>query len=87
MSTPSTIRRVRSTSPPKSAWPGVFGPDRNAALPFLVHRVHDALTHVIDLPMDMGLSQDGIDQRSFAVVDVGDDGDVPDIVPAVVGGA
>ena len=62
--TPSTIVRPRSTSPPKSAWPGVsmmlnfvsptvdrrvLGEDRDALLALEVGRVHDALVHVLVL--------------------------------------
>ncbi len=36
--------------------------------------------------MDMGLSKHGIDQGRLAVVNMGDDGDVADIVSAVVRG-
>ena len=37
--------------------------------------------------MDMGLAKHRIDQRRLAVVNVRDDGDIPDIVPAVMWGA
>ena len=58
---------------------GVLRPDGNAPLSFLVHGIHNALAHVIDLPMHVRLAKDGIDQRGLAVVYVGDDGDIPDI--------
>jgi hypothetical protein len=53
----------------------------------LVHRVHDAFTHVVDLAMDMGLTEHSIDQSRLAMVNVSDDGDIPDIVPAIMWGA
>ena len=61
---PSTMFRMRSTSPPKSAWPGVstmlmrcvppqhrraFGQDRNAALALQVAAVKRALGHLLVL--------------------------------------
>ena len=70
-STPSTIVMPRSTSPPKSAWPGVstmlifvaavvdrrvLGEDRDAALALLVHRVHDP---VVDAPRPRGTRRSG----------------------------
>ena len=70
ISTPSTMRSGRSTSPPKSAWPGVddvnlhtlirhtrvLGTDGDAPLTFLIHGIHDAFAHVVDLAMDMCLT-------------------------------
>jgi hypothetical protein len=35
--------------------------------------------------MDVCLAKDGIHKGGFAVIDVGDDGDIPDILPAVMG--
>ena len=64
---------------------GVLGSDRDSALTFLVHRVHDPFAHIVDLAMDMGLSEHGIDQCRLAMVDVGDDRDISNIAPAVVG--
>ena len=64
---------------------GVFGPDCDPALTFLVHRVHDPFAHVVDLAMDMGLSEHGVNECRFAMVDVGDDRDIPDIAPSVRG--
>ena len=66
---------------------GVLGPDRDPALTFLVHRVHDPFAHIVDLAMDMGLAEHGVDQCRFAMVDVGDDGDIPDIASTVLRGA
>ena len=90
----------RSTSPPKSAWPGVsmtlitviapvagpvhggvLGQDRDALFLLQVPGVH----HPVDLDgaaprKAPGLPQHGVDQRGLAVVDVGDDGDVAEVV-------
>ncbi len=88
---PSTIDSVRSTSPPKSAWPGVstmlmrnvvvvhgrvLGQNRDAALALEHVRVHDPFGHPLVGPEDPALVQHRIHQRRLAVVDVGDDGDV-----------
>jgi hypothetical protein len=89
--TPSTIFSARSTSPPKSLWPGVstmlilvavvdrgvLGQDGDAALALQLVRVHDPLR-------DLLVGAEGAAWRSMAstgglaVVDVGDDGDVAD---------
>ena len=94
-STPSTIVSPRSTSPPKSAWPGVsmmlsltpavadrgvLGQDRDALLALEVHRVHHALGDVLVGAEGARLPQHGVDQRRLAVVDVGHDGDVADVL-------
>ncbi|MPM56064.1 hypothetical protein SDC9_102863 [bioreactor metagenome] len=57
----------------------VLGQDRDALLPLQVHRVHDAVVHVLTLPEGAGLPQHGIDKGGLAVVDVGDDGDVAQV--------
>ena len=61
---------------------------RDAPLSFLVHGIQNSLAHVVNLPMHMRLAKDGIDQRGLAMVNVGDDGDIPDIrpVPGADGG-
>src|SRR5574337_1024714 len=66
---------------------GVLGPDRDPTLPFLVHRVHDAFAHIVDLAMDVSLAEHRIDQGRFAVIDVGDNGDIPNITATVMGGS
>ncbi|CUS37286.1 conserved hypothetical protein [Candidatus Nitrospira nitrificans] len=66
---------------------GIFGPDRDPTLPFLIHRIHDALAHIVDLAMDVRLAEHGIDQGCFAVIDVGDDGYIPNITSTVLRGA
>jgi hypothetical protein len=59
---------------------GVLREDRDALLALEVHRVHDALVHVLVLAEHPGLPEHGVDQRRLAVVDVGDDGDVAEVV-------
>ena len=93
-SAPSTMLRMRSTSPPKSAWPGVstmlmrvslpddrgrLGEDGDAALALEVVGIHRALGHALVLAEGAGLLQQAVDQRGLAVVDVGDDGDVAEV--------
>jgi hypothetical protein len=90
------MRRARSTSPPKSAWPGVstmlmivsfqwtdgvLRVDRDALLLLEVHRVHDALLDAAWLARKTPPSlQELVDEGGLAVVDVGDDGDVADVL-------
>ena len=89
--TPSTIDSVRSTSPPKSAWPGVstmlirrslvvdgrvLRENRDAALALELGVVHRALGDPLVGAERAALMQQRIDERRLAVVDVGDDGDV-----------
>ena len=56
----------------------VFREDGDAALFFDIVRIHHALFQVLVRGKRAGLPQQLIDQRGFAVVDVGDDGDVAD---------
>ncbi len=58
----------------------VLGHDGDALLPLQVDRVHDPLDHVLVGAEDPGLPEHGVDQRGLAVVDVGDDGDVSDVL-------
>ena len=86
--------RMRSTSPPKSAWPGVstmlmrtslphhrgaFGQDGDAALALELVRIERALGDLLVGAEGAGLAQQLIDQRGLAVVDMRDDRDVADI--------
>jgi hypothetical protein len=86
---PSTMRRVRSTSPPKSAWPGVstmlilvpcrsdrarvLGEDRDAALALEVVRVHDAIGELLTGAEGARLAEHHVDEGGLAMIDVGDD--------------
>ena len=91
---PSTIDRMRSTSPPKSAWPGVstmlmrdvlphdrgrLGEDGDAALALEIVRIHHPLGDALVVAKGARLLQEPVDQRRLAVVDVGDDGDVAEL--------
>ena len=90
-----TIFRMRSTSPPKSAWPGVstmlilvslvpdggvLGQDGDAPLPLQVAGVHHPVHHLLVLPVDAALLEHLVHQGGLAVVDVGDDGNVSQAV-------
>ena len=59
---------------------GVFREDRDAAFALDVPRVHDAGHSLLVLAVDPALLQHLVDQRSLSVVDVGDDGDISQIV-------
>jgi hypothetical protein len=58
---------------------GAFGQDGDAPLALLVVGIHGALGHVLVLAHRTGLLEQLVDQRGFAMVDMGDDGDVADI--------
>ena len=92
---PSAMDRTRSTSPPKSAWPGVsmmlifvspfqvdggvLGEDRDPALSLQVVGVQDAAPGP---PGSRGRGPPAehlVHQRGLAVVDVGNDGDVAEV--------
>ena len=60
---------------------GVLGADGDAAFTLLIHRIHNTLAHVLDLPVDVRLPQHGINQRCFAVIDVRNDGNVSNVGP------
>src|SRR5512146_2989923 len=68
---PSTIASVRSTSPPKSEWPGVST---------MLMRTSRQAIEVFFGAEDAGLAQQRVDQSGFTVVDVGHDGNVADIL-------
>ena len=89
--TPLTILRMRSTSPPKSAWPGVstmlilvspivdggvLRKNGDAALTLKVVGVHHAIHDLLIFTVDAALLEHLVDQRGLAVVDVRDNGDV-----------
>ena len=58
----------------------VLGEDRDALLALEVHRVHDPLADVLVGAEGAGLPQHLVDERRLAVVDVGHDGHVPEVV-------
>jgi hypothetical protein len=58
----------------------VLGHDRDALFALQIDRVHDPLGHVFVVAEDPALPEQGVDQRGLAVVDVGDDGEVTDVV-------
>jgi hypothetical protein len=79
---------MRSTSPPKSAWPGVstmlirvslpfhrrgLGENGDAALLLDVARIHRAFLDAFVFAVDTGLLEQFVDQRGLAMVNVGDD--------------
>ena len=58
---------------------GVLGKDGDAALTFEVVRIHNTLGHLLVFAEGMGLAQEEIHKRGFAVVNVCDDGDISEI--------
>ena len=54
----------------------IFGQNGNATLTFLIIGIHDPLSARIFAIQGAGLLQQAVDQRGFAVVNVGDNGDV-----------
>ena len=63
----------------------VLGADRDAALALEVVAVHHALVDVRALAEHVGGAEDAVDQGRLAVIDVGDDGEVADLVGGVHG--
>ncbi len=59
---------------------GVLGEDRDALLALQVHRVQHAGRDVLPLAERPGLPQHRVDKGRLAVVDVGDDRHVPDVI-------
>ena len=57
----------------------VLGEDRDPALALLVARVHHPLHELLVCGEGARLAQHGVDQGRLAVVDVGDDRDVPEL--------
>ena len=54
----------------------IFGQNGNATLTFLIIGIHDPLSARIFAIQGAGLLQQAVDQRGFAVVNVGDNGDI-----------
>ena len=68
---------------------GVLGEDRDALLALEVAGVHDPLDKVVGCTVlceRAALPEHRVDQRRLAVVDVRDDGDVPEVCAGGVGG-
>ena len=63
---------------------GIFGQDRDAPLPLQRVGVHDQLTDLLVVAEHFALFQQRINQRCLAVIDVGYDGQIADIVVSVV---
>ena len=72
---------------PAVVHPGVLGQDRDALLTLQVAGVHGALVDVLVRSEGTGLPQHGVHQRRLAVVDVGDDRHVADVVAGACGHA
>ena len=85
---------TRSTSPPKSAWPGciddidvhafilhraVLRQNGDAALFFQVVGIHHALGDMLVRGESASLLQQLVHQGGLAVVNVGDDGDITEL--------
>ena len=59
---------------------GVLGENGNAPLPFQITGVHDPFHGLLIFPVDTALLEHFVDQRGLAVVNVGDDGNVADMI-------
>ena len=59
---------------------GVFGGNGDAALALEVVGIHDALDEFLIGAKDARLAKHGVDKSGFAVVDVGDDSDIADLL-------
>ena len=62
--------------PPSIVDGRVLGENRDAALALQIIRVHDALGNLLIGAESAGLAEHGVHERGFAMVDVGDDGDI-----------
>ncbi len=71
---------------PTPAHRGVLGQDGDALLAFEVARVHDPVGHLLVGAEGAGLAQHGVDQGRLAVVDVGHDGYVANVISCLHGG-
>ena len=59
---------------------GVLGQDRDALLALQLHRVEDALGDLLVLPERSGLPEHRVDEGRLAVIDVGDDRYVTEVL-------
>jgi hypothetical protein len=64
----------------------VLGEDRDPPFAFKIVRIENALPLQLRFAEQPALPQQGIDQRGLAVVNVGDDGDVSDVLATHDGG-
>ena len=55
---------------------GVFGQDRDPFFALKIHRVHDSLIYILVIAECTGLPEHGIHEGSFAMVNVGNDGNI-----------
>ena len=62
----------------------VFSTDGDALLFFEIHRVHHAFFRGLIGAEGAGLAQEAIHQRSFAMIDVSDNGYVPNMLHKVI---
>ena len=58
----------------------VLGQNRDALFPFEIHRIEDAVGNILVLSERASLPEHGVDERRLAMVDVGDDRDVTEIL-------
>ena len=59
---------------------GVLGEDGDAPLPLQVSGVHDTLHGLLVFPVDTALLQHFVHQGGLAVVNMGDDGNVANVI-------
>ena len=59
---------------------GILRLDRDASLAFLVHRVHGTLVDGLVFTEGSGLFEHLVHEGGFAMINVGDDGDVTDAI-------
>jgi len=79
--------RIRSTSPPKSAWPGVSMMLMRVSPASPDQGVHGAFDGRLVRPEGAGLGEKLVDQGGLAVVDVGDDGDIAKLHDVLICGS
>ena len=60
----------------------VLGDDGDAPLALEIARIEDAIAHLVDIAEQLALSHHRVDERRFSMIDMGDDGDVADILSA-----
>ena len=60
----------------------VLGDDGDAPLALEIARIEDAIAHLVDIAEELALPHHRVDERRFPMIDMGDDGDVADILSA-----